>query len=232
MKNVELIKKKVDFGSNIYLTACSYFLYGWMNKDSLLQSYEYCNKAFNYFQKNYNYNSWDSNYLFLKKISYYSVKWNCKTLGNLIENFDSLIDKSFLKNNLESYFNIIDKDIYTSIELISNEKNELKKDYYEIAAGLYNNFGVLLNKNSTVKKITFERSISLYEKQLTLADNFIDSISFLNQWCNTSINLIGIEETNIDYSNKINEVEKKIELALLASIKNKNIFSISYTMRS
>lgn len=190
-KGNELIKfNELTYGSNNYLTACSYFIYGWLNRDSsFLEAYKYCNKAYDYIIKNRLEINYDSNYYYLNESDYYILKWNFKTLNELIYSFPSSQLNQFLNGDYQFFYKIYDRDINKFPEFISKYDKQKNYDFYDEIGRFYNNYSVSID-DSSLKINCLEKALKTYELCLKYSAGYWDSLIVFRNIAQSNNNIL------------------------------------------
>ena len=219
IKGNELIHfNEVNYGSNSYLTACSYFLYGWLNQDSsYLDAYKYCNKAYDFIIKNGLETRYDTNYFYLKNSEYYILKWTFKTLNELIYNTSQDQINQFFNGGYQNLYDKYDKDISIFTQFISKYSKNENKNFYQEIGRFYNNFSVSI-EDSSIKIDCFEKALKAYEMSLKYSANYTDSI----------FDFDNIARTN----NNINNLHSEIEPQLIEKVHNSSVNSLEIAYKN
>jgi hypothetical protein len=217
----ELLKKanelvsfnEINFGSNSYYTACSYFLYGWLNRDSsFVEAYKYCNKAYDIITKNGLEINYDTNYYYLNEVPYYILKWNFKTLNELISYDISQNKKNqFLYTDYKSFLNNYNKDIEEISKHISNYDKEKNWDFYNEITRLYNNYSLNI-EDSSFKIDCIEKALKTNEISLKYSSIYSDSILIYERIARVCDNIV--------------DISGKFETKLLEEIQNSTLISL------
>lgn len=219
-KGNELVRfNEINFGSNSYFTACSYFLYGWLNRDSSFgEAYKYCNKAYDFIIKNDLEMKYDTNYYYLNESLYYILKWNFITLNELIYFDISHNQKNqYLYSDYKSFLNNYNKAIEEITKYISNYDKEKNLIFYNEITRLYNNYSLNI-KDSSFKIDCIEKALKTNEISLKYSSNYSDSILIYDRIARACNNII--------------DISGKIEIQLVKEIQNSTLISLDIAYKN
>jgi hypothetical protein len=232
IKGNDLIQfNETHFGYNSYLTACSYFIYGWLNRDSaLVEAYKYCNKAYDYFIKNGFEMKYDTNYFYLNEPIYYILKWNFITLNELID-YDISHDqkKQFLYVDYKSFFNKYNYDIEGIFNYISIYDKGKNLVFYNEITRFHNNYCLNI-EDSSFKIDCIEKALKTNEISLKYSSIYSDSIFIYERIATANNNIINISGK---IQNKlVEEIQNSTLMSLDIAYKNLESYSVIQTTKN